>query len=613
MNTAQLLRSKKQTGAWVMLLALLLICVAAVLIASIVQRDFGRVSVSNVKFPNSNGIPIRAKLFVPRGVSNDSPAPGVVATHGYQTNRETTDPYSIELARRGFVVLEIDAIGRGNSGQPGDQDAPGFDLTYGLASSIDYLENLPYVKADSVGLIGFSIGGELSYKIALEDPEIRAVVFSGNAYTSEATPEMPKNMLMIYGKYDEYRQRMTGVKNVESDWMSSPQTQAAFPVSDPQFGLTYGDFAAGTARKVVLLPVLHNFESHNRVGTAAAVEWMRDALQPNPDYWIDAMSQTWQIKEVCTLFALMAGFGMLIPLGLILIRTRWFAALQGQAVGAYTASRREFLRIASINGLFSWLYLPLIFALFGLHVYLVRIDKVFPMMLVNGIVWWLVLTKLFGLFSMRGWFKKRAKKDGLSWADLGISFAPDRFRLDWKAIGKTGLLAVILTGFVVLAQYVLERVFIVDWRFIFPIASDLTPYRALMFLLYLPFVLFAFIMIGCFLHGQLRLKERKTWLGTFLSWSGVNILAMIVPLLVFMLFQYVPLFVAGVVPFTGPGGVLANFTMGLMQIILMLIIITPISTWFHQLTGRPYLGAFVNAILVTWIFTSAQVIAPIPI
>ena len=36
--------------------------------------------------------------------------------------------------------------------------------------------------------------------------------------------------------------------------MARPQTQAAIPVDDLEFGVTYGDFDDGTARKVVLLP-----------------------------------------------------------------------------------------------------------------------------------------------------------------------------------------------------------------------------------------------------------------------------------------------------------------------------------------------------------------------
>jgi hypothetical protein len=73
------------------------------------------------------------------------------------------------------------------------------------------------------------------------------------------------------------------------------------------------------------------------------------------------------------------------------------------------------------------------------------------------------------------------------------------------------------------------------------------------------------------------------------------------------------LLTAGVIPFVGPGGMLANFTMSLFHIIGVLILVIPLSTWFCQLTGKIYLGACLNAALVAWMFTSSQVIAPIPV
>jgi hypothetical protein len=93
----------------------------------------------------------------------------------------------------------------------------------------------------------------------------------------------------------------------------------------------------------------------------------------------------------------------------------------------------------------------------------------------------------------------------------------------------------------------------------------------------------------------------------------INILTLIVPLILFMLIQYIPLFVSGAISFVGPGGFLANFTMSLFHIIGVLILVTPLSTWFYKLTGKIYLGAILNAALVAWMFTSSQVIAPIPI
>jgi hypothetical protein len=461
--------------------------------------------------------------------------------------------------------------------------------------------------------MGHSLGAEMAYLIALSDPSVRALAFSGFAYTTATTREMPRNMLMIYGRYDEYRTRMTGTHDVAAEWMKSPQTQAAFPVPDPSFGVVYGDFELGTARQLVLLPTIHLFESHSREGIAAAVNWMRRALHPADASWIDPGRQIWEIKEWATLAAMLAGLAALMPLGLILLRTRYFSSLQGQVPTTYACTGREYLRHAGINGLLMWLYLPLIFMLFGLHVYLVHIDQVFPMMMVNGTVWWFIWMNIIGFFILRRWLKRRARKDGLTWADLGISFDRTRFVLDGKAIAKTAVFAAILFIFAYLFEHVLEQVFIVDYRFLFPFASDLTFYRAGMWLLYFPFLLLGFVLTGFFLHGQLRLPPRKTWQRTLFVWSAANTSALVIPLILFLLIQYVPLLTCGLIPFVGPGGVLANFTMSLFHIIGVLIMVIPLSTWFFQLTGRPYLGALVNAALVTWMFVSSQVIAPIPV
>ena len=350
MNTHDLFTTKNSRGAWIAFIVCILISLAAFVTASQVQRDFGRVEVSNVTYPNSNGIPIRAKLLKPVGVSAESPAPGVVYIHGYQNNRETSDAYCIEMARRGFVVLEIDAIGRGNSGIPGDPEDPDFDLTYGGRSSFAYLQSLPYVDRDSLGLMGHSLGAEMVYTIALEDPSVKALVISGFAYTDQATESMPRNMLMIFGKYDEYRERMTGTRDIESEWMSSPQTEAAFGRVDADFGAAYGDFDSGTARKVVLLRGIHIQESHSRKGVAEAVAWMREGLHPDESYWVAPEKQTWEIKEWATLVAMLAGLAALLPLSLILLRTKPFRSLGG-SIPEYACTRREFFRYARTNGL----------------------------------------------------------------------------------------------------------------------------------------------------------------------------------------------------------------------------------------------------------------------
>jgi len=300
-------------------------------------------------------------------------------------------------------------------------------------------------------------------------------------------------------------------------------------------------------------------------------------------------------------------------LGLMLLRTRFFRPLQGPVSGSYACSGKTYFKFVGLNGVLMWLFLPLILVLFAVHIYLVPIDRVFPMMMVNGVVWWFFWINIIGFLIFRRWFRKRAARDGLTLADLGISYRKDRFALDGDMIGKTILLAAILFAFAYLSEHLLEQVFIVDFRFIFPFASDLTPYRALLCLVYFPFILVGFILMGIFLHGQLRRPRKRSWFNTFVSWSFTNTFALVAPLILFLMIQYIPLFTTGFIPLVGPGGMFVSFVINLFHIIGVLIMMIPISTWFFQMTGKIYLGAIVNASLVTWMFVSSQVIAPIPV
>jgi len=163
------------------------------------------------------------------------------------------------------------------------------------------------------------------------------------------------------------------------------------------------------------------------------------------------------------------------------------------------------------------------------------------------------------------------------------------------------------------SKYIVEQILIVDFRFIWPFASDLTLYRAWMFLLYFPFLLVCFLLTGIFLHRLLKLPEKEAWQRTFLHWSFWNLFALVGPLVLFLLVQYIPLFATGWIPFEGPGGLFVVFIINLFHTLALLAITSIVSTFFFLLTGKVYLGAFVNAAMVTWIFASSQVIAPVPV
>jgi len=607
MSSSLVFNPKVRKSATFALIITILITLGAQLLAYAAMTDWFKVSVTNVTFENKNGLTLRGKLFRPKNVHDANPAPGVVYLHGYQNNRETMDPFGIELARRGIVVITLDALGRGNSDNQFSESEPGFDPTYGADSAFEYLQNLPFVDPDRCGLGGHSLGGEWSFMAAMDNPDVQAIVFSGFAYTEEASPTTPKNLLMIFGKYDEYRQRMTGTRDFEAEWMSSAQTLSAIPGSNLAFDTTYGEFADGTARRVHMTRTTHVGESFDKGAIAETITWFNLSLNLDAPLTIPADQQIWRIKEISSLVAMIAGILSVIPLAILLLGVKPFSALAGAPSTSYAADKKTFWRAFGINFGLTLLYLAMVMVIMGFHVYVLPIDRAFPMMMVNGVIFWFLIINIIGFLIFRRWFKKhQGAESSVNAEELGIAFRWSKFLLAF-------LLALVLFAFVYALQAIPESFLLVDFRYKFPYASDMTGYRWLMMLLYFPLFLLGFIQVNIMLQAQLRPKPGATWQVTVLRKTLLGLFVMLTPLLFHMALQYVPLYTTGFVPFVGPGGALVGFVINIEHMCVLLGMMIPIATVLYEATGSIYPGAILNALIVTWMFTSSSVIAPLPI
>lgn len=96
------------------LLTLVLAIFGCMYLANGIQTDHGSISISEGIIETSAG-DLTYKLYVPDNASAETPAPGVLLLHGYQNDSETCAAYSIELARRGAVVMSLDEYGHGGS------------------------------------------------------------------------------------------------------------------------------------------------------------------------------------------------------------------------------------------------------------------------------------------------------------------------------------------------------------------------------------------------------------------------------------------------------------------------------------------------------------------
>lgn len=161
--------------------------------------------------------------------------------------------------------------------------------------------------------------------------------------------------------------------------MTSERTRKVIDHPNPQFGVTYGNFADGTTRRVFMPRTTHVKESFSREAIAEALEWMRQALKPDTKYWIWPNKQIWPIKEWACFIAMLACFASIMPLGLILLGTKFFNPLQAAGMKRrYICSPKNYFKFAGINGVLMLFYLPIILILFGFHIYVIRIDKAFP-------------------------------------------------------------------------------------------------------------------------------------------------------------------------------------------------------------------------------------------
>src|SRR3990172_3129743 len=125
-------------GYW-LVLCVLIIAVSAVM-AYAIERDFGKVDIQFIGITDPSGVTLAGKLFRHKDASIENKMPGVLNLHGYQNDKGVQDSFSIELARRGFVVLALDAYGHGDSGGSLGMNE---DPTNGTNTRYLYLKNIP--------------------------------------------------------------------------------------------------------------------------------------------------------------------------------------------------------------------------------------------------------------------------------------------------------------------------------------------------------------------------------------------------------------------------------------------------------------------------------------
>ncbi len=403
----------------------------------------------------------------------------------------------------------------------------------------------------------------------------------------------PRNLGLVFSRYDEFSMLMWG-SPVAADIVNTDKLKTLFGTTETvQVEKLYGSIEAGTARMLYMPNNNHPGDHILTKPIGMAVDWFSRTLEGGKD--IPVNNQIWYLKEIGTD---RPGDGAVFPMGGLLL-----------AKPATLVCYEEIPERKSATGIGWWIAtilgiaIPPLTYFKAMHVTDAPFSAsaLLPQNITTGVVTWALVNTGIFLVLFTIWHFAFNKKAGGTCESYGVAW---KGKPDWAKIGKSFLLAfaVVFGAYILLALS--DFLFKTDFRFYVMAVKLLSPLQARIALVYAIPLLAFFLMSGVLLNGQLRLARkdgRDVSLGTAML---VNVVQMILGFIILLVVQYIPLYA---------GGTLANaaeplFTIVAYQYLPLLTIAALVSTFFFRKTGRVYVGAFLNAMLIAWIIVAGTAI-----
>ena len=129
-----------------------------------------------VSFPNLYKMDMTGDLFLPKNLDKNKKYPAIIVGHPMGAVKEqSADLYAQKMAERGFVTLAIDlAFWGGSQGEPRNAVSPDM-YAETFSAAVDFLDTLPYVDREKIGVIGICGSGSFAISAAKIDPRLKAV------------------------------------------------------------------------------------------------------------------------------------------------------------------------------------------------------------------------------------------------------------------------------------------------------------------------------------------------------------------------------------------------------------------------------------------------------
>lgn len=567
------------------------VCLVVILIASImaalIQTDFGKVRIIEVQLPTTNQQFSNGYLFVPQEASAENPLPVVITMHGSLNSKEMQDAASIELSRRGVIVLAIDGYEHGLSslGQVSegkDSESAGGSASQGSRGMIPWVEflynNLDYVDRDKIGVMGHSMGGRAAwstvnyygklYDAAIEEAmqpdsdggteiteaeqayadsqvKVFAAAIEGVANRSEGYFDLVRNVnfAMLYGGLEEsgYRNRsgtpLFSEDSIEILELVNSGRPADDQLTSVEIGTIYGDPNQRNARAIYnRANIFHGNQWYSTTFNQDMISWWTAVYELDTD--LGPTNQVWNVKAAFNTIALVALFVLIVPAIKLLLSMEFFADLK-KPVSEPTVSYADGkVKKLFWTGMAAGTIVSLIATLLAnqWYTYLSPNGDTsgytywWGEYCTNYMLLWALLCTLWTVIWLFIVYRVIGKKSGATLENMGI-------KVSWRYIGKALFLSLIMVGLVYSMVAFFRWSLRTDFRFWAMGFKTFTPKKIQNLIEYVPFFFIYYVASGILFNWAMRLKDMKQSTGEILC-----VVSQVLGPIIICIIQYAVLF-----------------------------------------------------------------------
>ncbi|MEG1764341.1 MAG: hypothetical protein RR227_03965 [Oscillospiraceae bacterium] len=606
------------------------LCIALILIligsigAMLLQTNGYSVKVQDITLVTESQQTLHALAFIPKTATADNKVPVVITSHGWLNSAEVQDAASIELARRGIMVIAMDAYNHGLSSSVLDDQITSSDETgQGMYALVEYAASgiMDFVDTDRIGVMGHSMGGRAAKNTAIHFSNLyNEAIAAAEAADSDGGAEITAaeqayadsqmkicaalptgqspgsladwsaircNMGFLYGLLEEGGYgSSTGTANlIGSSTEALSMVNSVDPsVTSVEEGKFYGNKDDGTLRVLYQPNVTHPLIHFNPASTSDVIEFFTYCF--DVETTLGTGNQIFLIKECFNLVAMIGLFMLLVPLCSLLLRIPAFADLkgvEGPKVPALDGKRKKVFWIGWILGGVAS-FVTAVIATVAVpslgstaHGFSMLNWTFFASPTMNTVAVWTLLSAIWSYI----WFFINYKKDkaaGIRGEEtIGLKITGKQF---WKSVA----LAATIIGLVYIVVWFCKWAFNTDFRFWTPAVKTFDVAHLFYFIQYLP-IFFAFYLVNSLMvNGACRFEGMNEKKNLFILAIG-NILG----LTLLWALQYGKLLITGTVIW-GAGWI---NVLVIAFCVWQLFLAPYFLRAFYKLTGKNWVGALV--------------------